>query len=44
MLVLYSILLILLLQNDLRIGHGLMAENYRAIRSGGYAIIPYVLA
>jgi hypothetical protein len=44
MLVLYSILLILLLQTDLLIGHGLMAENDRAIRSGGYAIIPYVPA
>jgi hypothetical protein len=44
MLVLYSILLILLPQTDLLIGHGLMAENDRAMRSGGYAIIPYVLA
>jgi hypothetical protein len=44
MLVLYSILLILLLQTDLLIGHGLMAENDRTMRSGDYAIIPYVLA
>jgi hypothetical protein len=44
MLVLYSILLILLLQTDLLIGHGSMAENDRAIRSGGYAIISCVLA
>jgi hypothetical protein len=43
MLVMYSIPLILLLQTDLLIGHGLMAENDRAMRSGGYAIIPYVL-
>jgi hypothetical protein len=42
--VLYFILLILLLQTNLLIGHGLMAENDRAIRSGGYAIIPCVLA
>jgi hypothetical protein len=44
MLVLYSILLILLLQTDLLIGHGSMAENDQATRSDGYAIIPYVLA
>jgi hypothetical protein len=44
MLVLYSILLILLLQINLLIGHRLMAENDRAIRSGSYAIIPCVLA
>jgi hypothetical protein len=44
MLVLHSILLILLLQTDLLIGHGLMSKNDRAIRLGGYAIIPYVLA
>jgi hypothetical protein len=44
MLMLYSILLILLLQTNLLIGHGLMAENDRAMRSGAYAIIPYVLA
>jgi hypothetical protein len=44
MLVLYSILLILLLQTNLLIGHELMAENDRAIRSGGYAIIPCALA
>jgi hypothetical protein len=44
MLVMYSILLILLLQTDLLIGHGLMAENDRAIRSGSYAIIPCALA
>jgi hypothetical protein len=44
MLVLYSIPLILLLQTDLLIRHGLMAENDRAMRSGGDAIIPYVLA
>jgi hypothetical protein len=44
MLVLYSILLIILFQTDLLIGHGLMAENDRAMRSSGYAIIPYVLA
>jgi hypothetical protein len=44
MLVLYSILLILLLQTDLLIEQGFMAENDRAIRSGSYAIIPYVLA
>jgi hypothetical protein len=43
MLVLYSILLILLLQTNLLIGHELMAENDRAIRSGGYAIIPCAL-
>jgi hypothetical protein len=43
MLVLYSILLILLLQTDLLIGHGLMAENDRAIRLGSYAIIHCVL-
>jgi hypothetical protein len=43
-LVLYSILLILLLQTDLLIGHGSMAKNDRATRSDGYAIIPYVLA
>jgi hypothetical protein len=42
MLVLYSILLILLIQTDLLIGHVLMAENDRAIWSGDYAIIPYV--
>jgi hypothetical protein len=42
--VLYFVLLILLLQTNLLIGHGLMAENDRAIRSGGYAIIPSVLA
>jgi hypothetical protein len=44
MLVMYSILLILLLQTDLLIGRGLMAENDRAIRSGSYAIIPCILA
>jgi hypothetical protein len=44
MLVLYSILLILLLQTNLLIGHELMAENDRPIRSGGYAIIPCALA
>jgi hypothetical protein len=44
MLVLYSILLILLLQTDLLIGHRLMAENDRAIRLGSYAIIPCALA
>jgi hypothetical protein len=44
MLVLCSILLILLLQTNLLIGHGLMAENDRAIRSGGYAIISCTLA
>jgi hypothetical protein len=44
MLVLYSILLILLLQTGLLIRHGLMAEIDRAIRSGDYVIIPYVLA
>jgi hypothetical protein len=44
MLVVYSIPLILLLQTDLLIGHGLMAENDRAMRLGGYAISPYVLA
>jgi hypothetical protein len=44
MLVLCSILLILLLQTNLLIGHGLMAENDRAIRSGGYAIISCALA
>jgi hypothetical protein len=44
MLVLYSILLILLLQTNLLIGHGLMAENDRAIRSGDYAIISCALA
>jgi hypothetical protein len=44
MLVLHSILQILLLQTNLLIGHGLMAENDRAIRSGGYAIISCVLA
>jgi hypothetical protein len=43
-LVLYSILLILLLQTDLLVGHGFMAENDWAIRSGNYAIIPCVLA
>jgi hypothetical protein len=31
-------------KTDLLIGHGLMAENDRAIQSGGYAIIPYVPA
>jgi hypothetical protein len=40
----YSILLMLLLQTDLLIGHELMAENDRAMRSGSYAIILYVLA
>jgi hypothetical protein len=40
----YSILLILLLQTDLLIGHGLMTENDRAMRLGSYAIILYVLA
>jgi hypothetical protein len=44
MLVLYTILLILLLQTNLLIGHRLMVENDRAIRSGGYAIIPCALA
>jgi hypothetical protein len=44
MLVLYSILLILLLQTNLLIGHELMAENDQAIRSGDYAIIPCALA
>jgi hypothetical protein len=44
MLVMYSILLILLLQTDPPIGHGLMAENDWAIRSGSYAIIPCALA
>jgi hypothetical protein len=44
MLVLHSILLILLLQTDLLIEHGLIAENDQAIRSGSYAIIPCVLA
>jgi hypothetical protein len=44
MLVLYSIPLILLLQTDLLIGHGLLAETDRAMRSGDYVIIPYVLA
>jgi hypothetical protein len=44
MLVLYSIPLILLLQTDLLIGHGLMAENDRAMRSGSCVIILYVLA
>jgi hypothetical protein len=43
-LVMYSILLILLLQTDLLIEHGLMAKNDRAMRSGSYAIILYVLA
>jgi hypothetical protein len=43
-LVMCSILLILLLQTDLLIGHRLMAENDRAMRSGSYAIILYVLA
>jgi hypothetical protein len=33
----------LLLQTDL-LGHGLMAENDRAMRSGSYAIILYILA
>jgi hypothetical protein len=44
MLVVYSILLLLLLQTDLLIGHRLMAENDQAIRLGSYAIIPCVLA
>jgi hypothetical protein len=43
MLVLHSILQIILLQTNLLIGHGLMAENDRAIPSGGYAIILCVL-
>jgi hypothetical protein len=42
--VMFFVHLILLLQTNLLIGHGLMAENDRAIRSGGYAIIPCVLA
>jgi hypothetical protein len=44
MLVLCSILLILLLQTNFLIGHGLMAENDRAIRSGGYAVTSCALA